>query len=87
MVKQFITIQETKRRSKIRRNSYKPKLNKLNFCIGSVLVGLGVISLPIPCGSIFLLAGGVSFALCPIPINKLVGRLYDDICFKLGCWW
>ena len=84
--KRFITLQEARRRSQIRRIVYIPRINKINFSIGSLFVVLGVATIIIPSGSVFLIVAGVSLALCPVPINKLIIGLYDDVLFKLRCW-
>lgn len=84
--KDFITIQEAERRQEVRNIMYTPRINKVNVCIGSVSVLYGVATIILPTGSIFAISLGVSLFLCPIPINRLVYNIVNDIKFKVGCW-
>lgn len=86
MKNKFITIQEATRRQEVRRLVYTPRINKVNVCIGSVSILYGIVTIILPTGSIFAISIGVSLFLCPIPINKLVYSIVNDIKFKVGCW-
>lgn len=81
--KKFIGLSEVERNNTILRSAYTLKKRGLNIALGSLLVGLGLVTLPLPSGSIVLLILGVGLFNCPFSISCLTASAYRE--FKI--WW
>ena len=82
--KGFISLREFNINYALQNMAYRTKTNKINMCLGSILVVYGVVTLPIPTCSIPAIVGGIGLFFNPISIKVLVTGLYYDIKFKLG---
>lgn len=80
----FITIRESKRRLSIYNRRYETKINRTNVCIGLFCIAFGIVTLPIPTGSVPLIIAGVGLIFNPVSINKIVRSLYRDVKFRIS---
>jgi len=83
--KQFLTIGELKKRSLYGKMAYKTEGKRLNKIVGFISVAVGIVTLPLPTGSIFLILGGMGLYSCPFSIRLLLKHKLEDIKIKLGC--
>ena len=83
-VKPFISIDKALHNKKLLEMSYKTDKRTVNKILGSVAVLVGIITLPLPTGSIVLILLGLSIYACPISIKKLLRHGYEDIKFFIG---
>ena len=86
----FITIEELGRNALISSLCYEVRKNKVNMLIGSGFVVVGVLTLPVPTGSLFLIGLGIGLFFSSIPYNKVIGNIWKDFRFmvfsKLVIW-
>ena len=67
----FITTKEAKRNKDILDNSYILSKKVVNIVLGSALVGVGILTFPLPTGSILLIMGGLFVYHSPLSVKKL----------------
>ncbi len=63
---------------------YNPKRKKVNMVLGFVLVSVGIITLPFPCGSLFLIMFGIYLFNIPFSLWLLCKNVYKSIKFYIG---
>lgn len=79
----FLSVEKARQNRKIQKNAYNPEKRGFNMFLGGVMVGVGLVTLPLPTGSIFLIMFGMFLFYCPFSIYCLTASAYRE--FKI--WW
>ena len=85
--KSFISLEETKQNKLNKKMAYKVSINNKNVLIGSLFVLVGAVTLPIPCGSIFIILFGVYVIFCPLRFSLIMREIKENVKFWWGCLW
>ena len=80
----FLSIDDVFYMARMQKDTYKPNSNKVNVCIGGILILYGGITFILPTGSIMAILLGLFLISCPISIKCLLKGVYNDLKFYIG---